>query len=229
MENVNEINRKIGKNLACYRKAVGLTQAELAEKINYSDKSVSKWESGNGVPDVYILMQIAELFGITVNDLLADDAEEKAEILTAAQPINRKKKIGLHILIMLLSCGIVWLTATCLFVGLWLWQPQGYAWLTFIYAIPVNAILMIVYAGVWKYRLVNFLSVSTLIWTALTALFLTFQAICITVGWAYGALWCLFLIGIPLQILEVLWVFFRTLFKRTEKKSQQENKSEQEE
>ena len=54
MENVNEINRKIGKNLACYRKAVGLTQAELAEKINYSDKSVSKWESGNGVPDVYI-------------------------------------------------------------------------------------------------------------------------------------------------------------------------------
>ena len=130
---------------------------------------------------------------------------------------------------MLLSCGIVWLTATCLFVFFWLWQPQGYAWLTFIYAIPVNAILMIVYAGVWKYRLVNFLSVSTLIWTALTALFLTFQAICITVGWAYGALWCLFLIGIPLQILEVLWVFFRTLFKRTEKKSQQENKSEQEE
>jgi hypothetical protein len=64
--------------------------------------------------------------------------------------------------------------------------------------------------------------VSTLIWTALTALFLTIQAICITVGWAYGALWCLFLIGIPLQILEVLWVFFRTLFKKTEKKTEQE-------
>ena len=52
MENTNEINRKIAKNLTYYRKAAGLTQAELAEKINYSDKSVSKWESGNGVPDI---------------------------------------------------------------------------------------------------------------------------------------------------------------------------------
>ena len=66
MENVEELNQKIAKNLASYRKAAGLTQAELAEKINYSDKSVSKWESGNGVPDLYVLLQLSELYGVTV-------------------------------------------------------------------------------------------------------------------------------------------------------------------
>ena len=60
MENINETNKKIAKNLAFYRKEAGLTQAELAKRINYSDKSVSKWEQGNGVPDIYILMQLAK-------------------------------------------------------------------------------------------------------------------------------------------------------------------------
>ena len=52
MDNISEINQKVAKNLIAYRKAAGLTQAEVAEKIHYSDKSVSKWESGNGIPDV---------------------------------------------------------------------------------------------------------------------------------------------------------------------------------
>ena len=52
MENIELVNQTIAKNLIFYRKAAGLTQAEVAQKINYSDKSVSKWESGNGVPDI---------------------------------------------------------------------------------------------------------------------------------------------------------------------------------
>ena len=70
MENTNEINRKIADNLIRFRKAAGYTQAELAEKINYSDKSVSKWESGNGIPDVYTLLQLAELYGVTLDDFV---------------------------------------------------------------------------------------------------------------------------------------------------------------
>ena len=93
MENTNEINKKIANNLIRHRKAAGMTQAELAEKINYSDKSVSKWESGNGVPDVYTLIQIANLFGVTLNDLVGDEA---------SQPVlPTKKSHGLHVLIML--------------------------------------------------------------------------------------------------------------------------------
>ena len=69
-ENTLLLNQTIAKNLAYYRKRAGLTQAALAEKINYSDKSVSKWESGAGTPDVYILVQLAQLYGVTVNDLV---------------------------------------------------------------------------------------------------------------------------------------------------------------
>ncbi len=204
MANTNEINTKIAKNLTAYRKAAGLTQAELAEKINYSDKSVSKWESGNGVPDVYTLVQLATLFGVTLNDLVGD----------GALPNAQKKNTGLHILIMLLSSGLVWLVATCFFVVMQIVSPGKAWWLAFIYAIPINSILIIVYASVWKYRILNFIAISTLIWTAITCLYLTVRFVSIALGASYGGLWMVFLLGVPLQVLEILWVFFRTLFRR---------------
>lgn len=210
MENTSEINERIAKNLAYYRKAAGFTQAELAEKINYSDKSVSKWEQGNGVPDIYILLQLAELYQISVNDLVGDGSPA---------PMKRKRR-GLHLLIMLLSSGIVWLVATCLFVGLLLWAPSAAAWVVFLYAVCANAILLIVYAGIWKYRFLGFVSVSTLVWVALTSLYVTVNIICEAKGLDAGAFWCVFLVGIPLQVLEVLWVFFRSLFKKNKTKKQ---------
>lgn len=224
MENSTEINQKIAKNLACYRKAAGLTQAELAEKINYSDKSVSKWESGNGVPDIYILLQLAELYGVTVNDLVGEENSP-----TKQSKAERKKTEGLHGLIMLLSSGIVWLVATCAFVGVQILKPQSVSWLAFLYAIPINAIILIVYASIWKYRLIHFFSVSTLIWTAITCLYATARLIAQRNGSDYGALWCVFLLGIPLQVLEVLWVFFRSLFRKNkQRKAERERESESE-
>ena len=206
MENVNEINAKIAKNLAHYRKQAGLTQAELAEKINYSDKSVSKWEQGNGVPDVYILMRLAKLYHVTVNDLIGENTSESVETY-------KQQRKGLHALIMLLSSGIIWLIATCVFVFFQLLKPGNDWWLFFIYAVALNAILLIVYASVWKYRLLNFISVTSLIWGALVCLYLTARQISVAIGNDYSALWLVFFIGIPLQVLEVLWVFFRSLFK----------------
>lgn len=201
MENTNEINKKIAKNLSYYRKSANLTQAELAEKINYSDKSVSKWESGNGAPDIYILMQLADLFGVSLNDLVAGDTPEKP----------KKKSGGLHLLIMLLSSGIVWLVATFFFVTMVLLKPNGSWWLAFLYGVLANAILLVVYASIWHYRFLNFLSTSVLIWISLTCLYLTINAVSLE---EYSALWCVFLLGIPLQVLEVLWAFFRYLFKK---------------
>ena len=210
MENSIEINRKIAKNLTDYRKAAGFTQAELAEKINYSDKSVSKWESGNGVPDIYTLMQLAELYGVTVDVLIGDGkAPVKVE----------KKRTDLHLLIMLLSSGIVWLVATCIFVGLQLLTPKAGLWLAFLYAVPINAILLLVYASIWRYKTLNFIAVSTIIWTVLTCAFLTVRIVCQLngVGENLGPLWTIFLLGIPLQVLEILWVFFRSLFKKSKR------------
>ncbi len=207
MENCNEINKQIAQNLAYYRKEAGLTQAELAEKINYSDKSVSKWEQGNGVPDVYVLMQLAKLYGVTINDLVGEEAKERIQE-------RKQRKLGIHILLMLLSSGIVWLVATYFFVSMQMWKPTGAWWVAFVYAVAVNAIVLIVYAGVWKYRILNFISVSTLIWTIITSVFLTIRA----TGLGGDSLWLLFLLGAPLQALEILWVFFRSLFSKIPRK-----------
>lgn len=209
MENNIEINRRIAKNLIHYRKLAGLTQAGLAEKINYSDKSVSKWESGNGAPDIYTLIQLAELFGVSVDSLIGDGT-----------PINpQKKMVGLHGLIMLLSSGIVWLVATVFFVMMHFISKDGPWWMAFVYAIPVNAILLLVYASVWHYRTLNFISVSTIIWTMITCLFLTVQIVTTAKGLQdeVDRLWLLFMLGIPLQVLEILWVFFRSVFRKSKR------------
>ena len=163
MENLQVVNKNIAKNLAYYRKNVGMTQAEVAEKINYSDKSISKWESGNGVPDIYVLIQLASLFDVTVNDLIGISTSQTAEK-------NRKSRDKLRLLIILLSSGIVWLVATLGFVICEIVAPQRQWWLFFMFAVPVNAILLIIFSGVWKYKILNFLSISALIWTTIVSL-----------------------------------------------------------
>ena len=202
-QNTLELNERIARNLALYRKRAGMTQAELAERINYSDKSVSKWESGNGVPDIYILVQLAEIFGVTVNDLVAEEPPKGAP---------RRENVGLHTMIMALSSGIVWLVATCVFVILnMIPYVEGALWMTFIFAAVANSIVLIVFSGVWKYKWLNFVSVSLTVWTVLLSIFCTLKYI---VGYD-TMIWLIFLLGAPLQVLEILWTFFRfSIFKR---------------
>ena len=105
MENQKEEELKqiIAENLSTYRKNNNLTQAKLAEILNYSDKAVSKWERGDGLPDIFILQQLAELYHVTVNDLISKKKKKKIPTL--------KNKL----IITLLSIGIAWLTAVVLF------------------------------------------------------------------------------------------------------------------
>ena len=93
-----KLKLQIGSNIASYRKRANLTQAGLAEKLNYSDKAVSKWERGESVPDVITLVQLASQFDITVNDLLADpnalpdnlNTLEKAMAQVSEKTLKRK-------------------------------------------------------------------------------------------------------------------------------------------
>lgn len=203
-ENTVLITKQIAKNLVVLRKRAKLTQAEVAEKINYSDKSVSKWESAGGVPDIFILMKLAQLYGVTVNDVIGEKPPA---------PV-KDEKTGLHILIMLLSAGIVWLVAVCVFALLQMLPVEGKWWLAFIYALPINAVVFLVFASVWRYKTLNFIAVTALIWTGLLSLYLSVALIPSSVV-AFESLWPIFLIGVPLQALEILWAFFRySVFKR---------------
>ena len=144
--NDEKLKAVLGKNIASFRKQQRLTQAGLAEKLNYSDKAVSKWERGESIPDVLTLVQIADLFHISVNDLLTDPNElpehtgvvvgkmEKAVEKTLKRKADKLSILGL-------SSLIVWFVATLLFVILSS-LDIGRSWMAFLYAVPANGIVL---------------------------------------------------------------------------------------
>lgn len=99
---------------------------DLCAQLNYSDKSVSKWERGEGLPDVYILAQIAQLYGVTVSNLIGEEEPPK------------KANPHFHIYVLLLSVALVFVIAAILFTAFTIAAVPFPSWLFFLYAVPVS-------------------------------------------------------------------------------------------
>lgn len=184
-----QLKKYFAGNLSHYRKALGLTQIDLAEKLNYSDKSVSKWERGDGLPDLVVTKQIADIFGLTVNDLIAE--KPKRRIMT-----TRNKTI-----ITLLSIGVVWLAATLLFFLCEIILPQfDFWWMTFVFAIPISAIVGIVFSGIWWKKPHLFAAISVLIWSCSLSIMLTVNV---------GKIYLIYIVAAVLQVLTILWFLIK--------------------
>ena len=173
-----KLKKQIGANIGAYRKRMGFTQARLAEKLNYSDKAVSKWERGESVPDVTTLIQLANLFDVTVNDLLVDPNALPENTGTVERVIGKavektlKRKADKRI-ILALSSILVWFVALFIFVVLTsLNIPKS--WIAFFYAIPVNAIVLLSLRSAWKDFRWNQLLISGIVWGALLCFYMTF-------------------------------------------------------
>ena len=202
-----ELRKIIAKNLVTYRKQAHLTQAELAEKINYSDKAVSKWERAEGIPDVFVLHQLSELYGVTVNDFLTEHTEEPP------QKVKNKSFWAKRWLITLLSAGLVFLVATIVTV-VWLlvepYPPYPIAKYTYVAAVPVALIVVVVFSCIWGKLWQRCIAVSALIWTLCVLIQQVLQGVDL-----FNA-WLMYLIGAVLQVLVILWyllVFFRKRVK----------------
>ena len=194
-----DIKENLAKNLTLYRKANNLTQLELAQKLNYSDKAVSKWERGESVPDLYILKKLADFYGIKIDTLISEPAKE---IL----PKNSNRKVK-RMAIFLCSTGLVWLVAVLSFAMINLiFTSITHTWLSFFYALPITFILLLVFTAVWKKPWLNTLAISLLIWSTLLAIFLT--TLCVLAN-PPKSLWMIFLIGIPLQLLTLFFFMYR--------------------
>lgn len=193
-----DYKRIIANNITALRKAVPLTQAELAEKLNYSDKAVSKWERGESIPDVIVLKQIADLFGVSVDYLLEE--EHNGNSTRQSVPWQKKKN---HIIITCLSCMLVFLIATLAFVSLWLLTDIGRLWILYVYCVPICAILLIVFNSIWGKAPFNYLYISILMWGVLTSVYLT------TGDYSN---WLIFVIGAPGQLIILLWSGFKARF-----------------
>ena len=181
----------IAQNIAELRKAASMTQIELATRLNYSDKAVSKWERGESIPDISVLKEIADLFQVKVDYLLQEDHSDAApEELT---PKQRRD----HMIIALLSLSLVWLISTFLFVFLRITLPDvSGLWLSFVYGVPVSAIVALVFNSMWGNPRRNYLIISILVWSLLLSVYLSYP---------HGMMWLLFLLGIPAQLIIFLW------------------------
>lgn len=191
MMNENELKSLVAKNLMLYRKANSYTQLQLAEKLNYSDKSVSKWERGESLPDLFILMQLSNLYGIKIDDLLH---EKKSPV----KPRRKRNKL----IIPLMAATIVYAVSTIVFVFLGIFAPTlEKSWLAFIYAIPVSLIVFVVFSKMWGNKLLVFFFGSGTIWTIALSLILSFN---------HPKIWLFFIAAIPFQVFAILWLTLKT-------------------
>ena len=204
MEEKKSLEQIIADNLVYYRKASGLTQLEVAEKFNYSDKSISKWERAEGMPDILVLKALADFYDIRVDDFFK---EEKAKI-----KMTRKSK---RWFIFGLSETLVWLVFGIFFTVFSIFiQKQFDWWLLFVYAAASSSILAVVWAGIYHKRLYQLIATSCIVWTTIASVYLTALMVQLRNGAANPNLWLLFLIGVPLEVLAILWYFLRKNLKK---------------
>lgn len=142
MENIKEI---FAQNLIHYRKTLGLTQLDLASRLNYSDKAISKWERGESLPDVMTLKEIAGIFNLSIDQLISRHTYNKN--IPELKVIETKKQTIFNLRLALLSGSAILFIALIIFVFITLLKPgQTYTWLVFIYSIPLICIVFLLFA-----------------------------------------------------------------------------------
>lgn len=184
---VEELKRNVAQNIFFLRTANNLTQSELGSRLNYSDKAISKWERGEGLPDAYVLTRLSEIFDVSVDYLLREHTEQDRRVDTA--PIKNTKRLIVQTIIF----GII-AVAVLLAVTLYITLDKLY-WQIFIYSLPVIFTVLMVFSFVWWRSKGAFLYTSLLLWSIIAT--------------AYVALlsqnnWQLFFIGLPCQVIVFL-------------------------
>lgn len=189
---MDDIKVIIGKNLAELRKRKKYTQLDLANILQYSDKAISKWEKGDSLPDIEVLYNICNLYGVTLDYLTHEgNYKEKKDYLKKEKRYTRNKAI-----ITLLSCIGAWFLSTIIFVCLLIYANIA-LWPLFTWAIPITFLLLLIFNCIWGKKGMRFLYISCLIWTMLTAIFLQLLYLKINI-------WPIFLVGIPAQVATLL-------------------------
>ena len=201
---VEDIKPIIAKNITALRQQHKMTQIELAEKLNYSDKAVSKWERGESIPDIGVLKAIADMFGVSLDYLLESDHTERPVAVIEIPPKSRRNQA----VVTVLSILLVWFLATLTFVLLNLIVPSwSMRWLIMLYALPVSAIVWLVLNSIWFNRRRNFLIISLLMWSALLSIVVT-----LVMNGIFA--WQLMLLGVLGQVAIVVWSLFRVHTKK---------------
>lgn len=190
----NDIKTTVASNLIALRKSKGLTQADVANALNYSDKSVSKWEHADSLPDISILSALADMYGVTLDYLTHEDAEEQLAYVNGKHKPDRERQLTIEIL----AVTIILLCSTVAFVyGYCFREVQYVFWQAYLWAIPASSILLLYFNRVWhKNILASIILKSILLWSLLLCIYLQF--------FDYK-LWMIFIIGVPIEAIFILF------------------------
>lgn len=153
MNEQDKLINQVAENIAYYRKKMNLTQFELAEKLNYSDKSISKWERAEGIPTLVVLKEICDFFGITLNDI------------TNPKKVKINYKMKKRGLIAYFYASIAFVVAVILYGIFNLIDINYAAWKLIIYAIPIASLVLFIFSIIWNRRIETYLYLSSFIWT----------------------------------------------------------------
>lgn len=190
----DDIKTTVANNLIALRKSKGLTQADVANALNYSDKSVSKWEHADSLPDISILSALADMYGVTLDYLTHEDAEERLSYMNEKENPERERQLTIEVL----TVTIVFLCATILFVYGYCFAsvPTQDFWIAYLWAIPISALFLWNYNRKWhKNKLQSTILLSILLWSLLLCIYLQF---------GNYKLWLIFILGVPMEIIIVL-------------------------
>ena len=203
-----ELKSIVAKNLVDLRKNAGFTQIEIAEKLNYSDKAVSKWERGESLPDVETIKKLADLYSVSVDAILREQKDITKRIHKCALTPSQR------MLIILISVGLVWAVATTVFSVLcWVDVDNLVASYSFILALPVTFIVIIVFNSLWGKVWINLLAASALLWTT---------ALCVYLLISLSYRWLCFIVPIPLQVVLIFFYGLKILNLEIRKKRKEE-------
>ena len=193
---MEDIRNIIAGNISALRQSNNMTQLELAEKLNYSDKTVSKWERAESSPDISVLIEIADLFGVTLDYLVKAEHTQTEILEQGAKKAKYNRKAIAYI-----AESTVWIVAIFAFIITTLiLRETTFQFLYFVYAFPLMLVVMLVFNSVWFNRRHNYYIISLLMWAILASVHITF------LYFGVDAV-LLYLLGVAGQFVIVLWSF----------------------
>ena len=190
---MDEIKNIVAKNIAKIRLRHHMTQMELAKKLNYSDKAVSKWERGESLPDISVLVEIADLFDISLDDLVRAEGVGKG---------RKQPKYNRNILTCIIEASVAMLSVIAFVVTYLFTREITFQWLYFVFSVPVIITLRLIFNSIWLNPRNNYGIVSALMWSVLAAVHLGLLYFGIEVS-------AIYLLGIPAQIIIILCALIR--------------------
>jgi len=186
---MDELKAVFAANLIRLRTGAGMTQAELGERLHYTDKAVSKWERAESVPDAMVLKSLSQIFGVAVDQLLTEEAHWEP-----TPTLRTEKETFSRLFIVLCAIASIWTLCVVEFVVVWI-ALDTIQWIVFVIAVPLSLTALLSFNSIWYQGKNNMYIVGVLVFSLVCLIYLLLLK--------YN-FWQMFLVLIPAELVVFL-------------------------